>query len=609
MKTEAGGRRLEVGVLRGIGWPANSLTVRHTKIVCTIGPASEEPAVIEEMLKAGMNVARVNMSHGTKKEHSRRIRTLRSVAERFEAHLGVLVDIRGPRIRLGEFETGPLQLEAGEEVELIPGNVTGTRRRIPINYHGLVRDVRPGNLILVADGLVSLRVLDATDQSVLCRVETGGEVGARKGVNLPGVRVSLPSLTEKDMEDIRFAIAENADFIALSFVRKTEDVIAARCLLEEAAADIGIIAKIENWEGLENLSDILKVVDGIMVARGDLGLEIPTEEVPLAQKRIIEEANAAGKPVITATQMLESMVHNPRPTRAEASDVANAIFDGTDAVMLSGETAIGRYPVDAVAVMARIAARTEESLPFGEILDRRKASSRHTVTDAISYATCAAAQDLGAAAIITSTQTGYTARMVAKYRPRPPIVAVTPHLRTAMRLSIVWGVLPLIVRRIESTDQMIQEAVEAAVSAGHINSGDLVVITAGVPVGVHGTTNLLKVHTVGDVLARGIGIGAKAVTGTVCVVHTSSEALARVQPGDIMVAPATDKEFVPAMERCAGIVTEVGGLTSHAAIVGLQFGIPVVVGVEGATALLKDGEMVTLDGYRGVIYSGFARVL
>ncbi|HIE12923.1 MAG TPA: pyruvate kinase, partial [Desulfotomaculum sp.] len=350
MKTEAGGRRLEVGVLRGIGWPANSLTVRHTKIVCTIGPASEEPAVIEEMLKAGMNVARVNMSHGTKKEHSRRIRTLRSVAERFEAHLGVLVDIRGPRIRLGEFETGPLQLEAGEEVELIPGNVTGTRRRIPINYHGLVRDVRPGNLILVADGLVSLRVLDATDQSVLCRVETGGEVGARKGVNLPGVRVSLPSLTEKDMEDIRFAIAENADFIALSFVRKTEDVIAARRLLEEAAADIGIIAKIEKWEGLENLSDILKVVDGIMVARGDLGLEIPTEEVPLAQKRIIEEANAAGKPVITATQMLESMVHNPRPTRAEASDVANAIFDGTDAVMLSGETAIGRYPVDAVAV-------------------------------------------------------------------------------------------------------------------------------------------------------------------------------------------------------------------------------------------------------------------
>lgn len=583
--------------------------MRHTKIVCTIGPASESPAVIEEMLKSGMNVARVNMSHGTQEEHSRRIRLLRSVAGRFGKNLGILVDIRGPRIRLGEFEAGPLQLEAGEEVELIPGIAAGTRRRIPINYHGLVRDVRPGNVILVADGLVSLRVLDATDHSVLCRVETGGEVGARKGVNLPGVRVNLPSLTDKDINDVRFAVAENVDFVALSFVRKTEDVLAARRILEEADADVGIIAKIENWEGLENLSDILKVADGVMVARGDLGLEIPTEEVPLAQKRIIEEANAAGKPVITATQMLESMVHNPRPTRAEASDVANAIFDGTDAVMLSGETAIGRYPVEAVAVMSKIAARTEESLPFGEILSRRKASSRHTVTDAISFATCATAQDLGAAAIITATQTGYTARMVAKYRPRAPIIAVTPHLKAAMRLSIVWGVRPLLIRRIENTDQMIQEAVEASVSAGHINSGDLVVITAGVPVGVHGTTNLLKVHTVGDVLARGIGIGAKAVTGTVRVVHTSREALARVQPGDIMVAPATDKEFVPAMERCAGIVTETSGLTSHAAIVGLQFGTPVIVGVEGATAVLKDGQVVTLDGHRGIIYSGFARVL
>ncbi|MEW6574205.1 MAG: pyruvate kinase [Bacillota bacterium] len=583
--------------------------MRHTKIVCTIGPASENPAVIEGMLKAGMNVARVNMSHGTQEEHSRRIRLLRSVAGRLGKNLGILIDIRGPRIRLGEFEAGPLQLEAGEEVELIPENVAGTRRRIPINYKGLVRDVRPGNLILMADGLVSLRVLDATDKGVLCRVETGGEVAARKGVNLPGIKVNLPSLTEKDINDIRFAVAENVDFIALSFVRKTEDVLTARRLLEEADADIGIIAKIENWEGLENLSNILKVVDGVMVARGDLGLEIPTEEVPLAQKRIIEEANAAGKPVITATQMLESMVHNTRPTRAEASDVANAIFDGTDAVMLSGETAIGRYPVEAVAVMSKIAARTEESLPFGEILNRRKASSRHTVTDAISFATCATAQDLGAAAIITATQTGYTARMVAKYRPRAPIVAVTPHLKAAMRLSIVWGVLPLLIRRIESTDQMIQEAVEAAISAGYINSGDLVVITAGVPVGVHGTTNLLKVHTVGDVLARGIGIGAKAVTGTVRVVHTSREALARIQPGDIMVTPTTDKEFVPAMERCAGIVTETSGLTSHAAIVGLQFGIPVIVGVEGATAVLKDGQMVTLDGHRGIIYSGFARVL
>ncbi|MEW6171671.1 MAG: pyruvate kinase [Bacillota bacterium] len=583
--------------------------MRHTKIVCTVGPATESPDVIQGMLQSGVNVVRVNMSHGSRSEHSRRIRLFKEAAGKIGKNIGFLVDIRGPRIRLGEFDAEHLRLETGEEVELVPERTPGTRRRIPVNYQGLVRDVRPGNIILVADGLVRLRVLDTKEESVMCRVETGGLISAHKGVNLPGIRVNLPSLTEKDVEDIKFAIAEGADFVALSFVRKAEDVFAARRILEEAGADAWIIAKIENWEGLENLSGIMKVADGVMVARGDLGLEIPIEEVPLAQKRIIEEANSAGKPVITATQMLESMVNNPSPTRAEASDVANAIFDGTDAVMLSGETAVGRYPVETVAVMARIAARAEEALSFNQILDRRKALSKHTVTDAISFATCTTAQDLGAAAIITATQTGYTARMVAKYRPRPPIVAVIPQETIVRRLTVVWGVLPLLVKQIENTDQMISEAVEAAVRARYVSAGDLVVITAGVPVGVHGTTNLLKVHTVGDILARGIGIGAKAVTGTVRVVRTAKEAYERVQQGDIMVASATDKEYVPAMERCAGIITETSGLTSHAAIVGLEFGLPVVVGVESATAILKDGQVVTLDGQRGVIYSGVARVL
>ncbi|MGQ9512152.1 pyruvate kinase [Thermodesulfitimonas sp.] len=583
--------------------------MRHTKIVCTIGPASEDPAVIEAMLRSGMNVARINMSHGTQEEHRRRLRVLRAVATKLGQNLGILLDIRGPRIRIGDFEAGSFRLEAGEEVELIPKDFKGTRRRIPVNYEGLARDVKPGNIILVADGLVSLRVLNTTAEGVLCRVEIGGEVSARKGVNLPGVKVNLPSLTEKDIADIRFGIAEEVDFIALSFVRRAEDVLAARRLLEEAGADIALIAKIENWEGLENLGAILKVADGVMVARGDLGLEIPTEEVPLAQKRIIEEANAVGKPVITATQMLESMIHNSRPTRAEASDVANAIFDGTDAVMLSGETAIGRYPVEAVAVMARIAARTEEALPYSEFLRRQQAAAKHSVTDAISFATCTAAEDLGAAAIITATQTGYTARMVAKYRPRPPVVAVTPHERVVRRLSLVWGVLPLLVEPTESTDQMIKAAVEAAVTAGYVRAGDLVVITAGVPVGVHGTTNLLKVHMVGNVVARGVGIGTRAVSGPARVVHTAREALERVQSGDILVAPATDKEYIPALERAAGVVTETGGMTSHAAIVGLEFGIPVVVGIEGATAIIKDGMLITLDPQRGVIYSGVARVL
>jgi pyruvate kinase len=520
-----------------------------------------------------------------------------------------MVDIRGPRIRLGELEPGAFTVEEGEELELSPGNFTGTPRRIPVNYEGLVGDVHPGNLVLVSDGLVRLRVIAVTENSIRCRVENGGPISARKGVNLPGIRVKLPSLTQKDISDIKFAIAEEADFIALSFVRKAEDVISARRLVEEAGTDTWLIAKIENWEGLENLSAILKVSDGVMVARGDLGLEIPIEEVPLAQKRIIKEANGAGKPVITATQMLESMVGNPTPTRAEASDIANAIIDGTDAVMLSGETAVGRYPVESVAVMAKIAARAEESLAFNDILRQKRMLLKHTVTDAISFATCTTAQDLGAAAIITATTTGYTARMVAKYRPRPPVVAVIPNKRVLRRLTVVWGVLPLLVDRIENTDQMIQGAVEAALGARYVNAGDLVVITAGVPVGVHGTTNLLKVHTMGDMLARGTGIGMKAVTGPVRVVYTAKEALERVRPGDIMVTPATDREFVPAMERCSGIITEVGGLTSHAAIVGLEFGMPVVVGVKAATAILKDGQVVTLDGQRGVIYSGAARVL
>jgi pyruvate kinase len=574
-----------------------------------MGPATEDSVVVEGLLRTGMNVARVNMSHGTPDDHRRRLNVLREATSRLGIHLGIMVDIRGPRIRLGELEPGSFMVDENEELELSPGDFKGTPRRIPVNYEGLAGDVRPGNLILVSDGLVRLRVTAVTENSVRCRVENGGPVSAHKGVNLPGIRVKLPSLTAKDISDIRFAIAEEADFIALSFVRRAEDVIAARRLIEEAGVDTWLIAKIENWEGLENLSSILKVSDGVMVARGDLGQEIPIEEVPLAQKKIIKEANGAGKPVITATQMLESMMANLTPTRAEASDIANAIIDGTDAVMLSGETAVGRYPVESVAVMAKIAARAEESLAFDDILRQKRMLLKHTVTDAISFATCTTAQDLDAAAIITATTTGYTARMVAKYRPRPPVVAVIPNKRVLRRLTVVWGVLPLLVDRIENTDQMIQGAVEAALRAQYVKAGDLVVITAGVPVGVHGTTNLLKVHTMGDILARGTGIGMKAVTGTVRIVHTVKEAFERIRPGDIMVTPMTDREFVPAMERCAGIITEVGGLTSHAAIVGLEFGMPVVVGVEAAMVILKDGQLVTIDGQRGVIYSGVARVL
>jgi len=584
--------------------------LRRTKIVCTIGPASDGVEVIKKILLAGMNVARLNFSHGTHEEHGRRITSIRRAAGEVGKNAAIMLDTKGPEIRLGLLKEEPVVLSEGALVTLTTENIKGDRDRLPVNYPGLPGDVRAGDTILVADGLIALKVLSTSDTEIRCRVENGGELTSQKGVNVPGVTVNLPAVTEKDIQDIQFGIEHRLDLIAASFVRKSSDVLAIRQILEEAGADIDIIAKIENREAVNNLDEIIKVSDGVMVARGDLGVEIPVEEVPLVQKAIIERCNRAGKPVVTATQMLESMIHNPRPTRAEASDVANAIFDGTDAVMLSGETAAGKYPVEAVETMARIAQRAEAALHYEEMLGKRRAvTPQRTVTDAISYATCATAQDLGAAAIITSTESGHTAKMVSKYRPQAPIVAVTPHARVMRKLALVWGVQPLLVGVGKNTDEMMAAAVEVSLSAGLIKGGDLVVITAGVPVGVHGTTNLIRVHTVGDILARGTGIGHRAVTGVVRVSQTVREALEKMRPGDILVVPATDSDYVPAMEKAGAVVTEVGGLTSHAAIVCLEFGIPVVVGVEAATAILPDGETITIDGQRGLIYSGAARVL
>ncbi|MBE3587688.1 MAG: pyruvate kinase [Thermoanaerobacteraceae bacterium] len=583
--------------------------MRKTKIICTIGPACEKVETLMAMMRAGMNVARLNFSHGTHEEHARRIAAIREAAGRVGKNVAILLDTRGPEIRLGYLEKEPVTLQAGQRVVLTTENIKGTVERLPITYAGLPRDVAPGNSILIADGRIELRVLDASDKEIFCEVVHGGELTSQKGVNLPGVPVNLPAITEQDVRDIQFGIDQGLDFIAASFIRKGADVLAIRRILEERGADMDIIAKIESREGLDNLDEIIKVANGIMVARGDLGVGIPVEEVPLVQKTIIQKCNQAGKPVITATQMLESMINNPRPTRAEASDVANAILDGTDAIMLSGETAAGNYPVEAVETMARIARRTEEALPYQEILARKGRALARTVTDAISHATCTTAQDLGAAAIITSTETGHTAKMVSKYRPKAPIIAVTPEARVLRKLALVWGVQPLLVGHTHDTDSMIASAIEVSLSADLIKPGDLVVITAGIPAGVHGTTNLLKVHTVGDILARGQGIGARAVSGRVRICRTSRDALEKVEPGDILVTPATDREYVPAMEKAAALITEVGGLTSHGAIVGLECGIPVVVGVDGATSILTDGETVTVDGQRGLIYRGTARVL
>lgn len=584
--------------------------MRRSKIVCTIGPATDDVAMIKKLLLAGMNVARLNFSHGTHEEHGRRAAAVRRAAAEVGMNVAIMLDTKGPEIRLGYFKEEPVILEENATVTLTTDRIKGDRERIPVTYPGLPGDVKEGDAVLIADGLIELKVLSTTSTEIVCRVVNGGALTSQKGINLPGVEVNLPAITEKDVKDINFGIEQGFDFIAASFIRRASDVLAIRQILEEKGANIDIISKIESRQAVQNLDDIIKVSNGIMVARGDLGVEIPVEEVPLVQKDIIERCNLLGKPVVTATQMLDSMIHNPRPTRAEATDVANAIFDGTDALMLSGETAAGKYPLEAVETMARIAERAEAALHFKDLLaKKRSAMPQRTVTDAISYATCSSAQDLGAAAIITTTESGHTAKMVAKYRPQAPVIAVTPHAGVMRKLALTWGVKPLLATQKESTDEMMAAAVEAAMQAGLIKGGALIIFTAGVPAGVQGTTNLLRVHTVADILARGVGIGRESVTGPVRVAHSSGEALEKVKKGDVLVAKSTDSDYIPAIKEAGAVITEAGGLTSHAAIVCLEFGIPVVVNVEKATSILADGGLVTVDGRRGLIYKGAARVL
>ena len=582
--------------------------VKRTKIVCTIGPSSNDIAILKEMIKAGMNVARINFAHGSHDEHRERIEKVRKASLEMGIPVAILIDTKGPEIRIGKVENGKITLKEGDLVVFDPDLVEGQGLKIPVNYPGLCNDVVIGGTILLDDGLIELKVENIDGKKVMAKVIAGGDLSNNKGVNLPGVKVNLPALTEKDRRDLDFGIEIGADFVAHSFVRKAADVLALRRYLEEKGANMEIIAKIENQEGVENIDEIIKVADGIMVARGDLGVEIPTEDVPLVQKEIIAKCNNSGKPVITATQMLDSMIRNKRPTRAEATDVANAIFDGTDAVMLSGETAAGKYPIEAVKTMARIAERAEKTLLAQRKL-HKPVKSFKTITDAISHASVTTAEELDAGAIITPTSSGYTSRMVSRHRPGAPIIAATPDMTVLRKLTIVWGVYPLLVKNSDTTDEMLGKAIEASLESGLINPGDLIVLTAGVPVGVKGTTNLLKVHVAGDVLAKGVGIGVRAATGFARVCRTAKEALAKVQPGDILVTEATDKDFIPAIEKVAGLVVEAGGLTSHAAIAGLEFGIPVIVGVEGATSIIQEGEKLTLDPQRGLVYRGTAKVL
>ena len=582
--------------------------IKRTKIVCTLGPASQSEEVLKELMLNGLNVCRFNFSHGSHEEHKGRIDMVKKVREELNKPIAILLDTKGPEIRTGNFADPEVLLEEGSEFTITMDEVVGTKEICTVSYKGLADDVKEGDTILIDDGLVGLRVKSVENGNIKCIVENSGIVKNHKGVNVPGVKINLPAITPKDISDIEFGIKEGIDMIAASFVRKASDVLAIREILEKNnAGDVLILSKIENQEGVENIDEILQVSDGIMVARGDLGVEIPTEEIPIVQKMIIKKCNELAKPVITATQMLDSMIRNPRPTRAEVTDVANAIYDGTDAIMLSGETAAGKYPVEAVKVMASIAKRIEQTLDYDRML-KEKGSKNVTVTDAISHATCTTAVDLNASAIITSTSSGYTAKMVSKFRPQAPIIAATSNEAVMRRLALTRGVYPIKSALAGNTDEVIEKSIEASIESGYVKNGELVVITAGVPVGVSGTTNLIKVHVISEVLGNGVGIGNGTVEGRVRIADANGE-IKDFKKGDIIVAKTTDKDMNCYIEEAAAIVTEFGGMTSHAAIVGLNLNTPVVVSVAGITKTVKDGDIVTVDAKAGIIYKGSSRVL
>lgn len=580
--------------------------MKKTKIVCTIGPASESVETLVKLINAGMNVARLNFSHGDFEEHGARIVNIREASKITGKMCAILLDTKGPEIRTNNMKDGIVSLIAGETVRISMTEVEGTKDKFSITYPELINDVVVGNHILLDDGLIDLEVteIDRENNEIVTLIKNSGILKNKKGVNLPGVKTNFPGITQKDTEDIIFGIENDVDFIAASFVRRASDVLAITEILEKHnATHIQIIPKIENQEGLDNIDEILKVSQGLMVARGDLGVEIPTEEVPIAQKMLIKKCNALGKPVITATQMLDSMQRNPRPTRAEAGDVANAIFDGTDAVMLSGETAAGDYPVEAVTTMATIAIRTEEAI-VGQDAFALKAYSNTDMAEAIGQSVGHTARNLNIQTIVAATESGHTARMISKYRPKSHIVAVTFSERQRRGLALSWGVYPFVTEKPDSTDEMMELAAKVAKEEKFAKEGDLIIITAGVPVGERGTTNLMKIQLIGTKLTSGQGIGDKSVIGKAVVALSAEEAIAKATEDCILVLKNSDKDYTPAFEKAAAVIVEAGGLTSHAAVVGIANGIPVIVGAKNVTALVQDNELITIDSRRGIIYRG-----
>ncbi|MBC7472713.1 MAG: pyruvate kinase [Candidatus Sericytochromatia bacterium] len=581
---------------------------RRTKIVATIGPACSSKEMIKTLINAGVNVFRLNFSHGTHEVHIESIKNIREVAKELNAIVAILQDVQGPKIRIGEVENGEAILNDGDTFFLTNKPVLANSQIASVTYEKLLEDIKVGSTVLIDDGKMEILVVGVDEEKLTCIVQVGGIIRPHKGVNFPGVSLGISCITEKDKEDMLLGLKQRVDFIALSFVQRAEDIMQAKDFLSRYNAKIPIVAKIESQSAIDNLEGILAVSDAVMVARGDLGVELPTEDIPLLQKKIIKMCNTFGVPVITATQMLDSMVSNPRPTRAETTDVANAIFDGTDAVMLSNETAVGKYPKEVVMMMAKIAQKADEELMKNFSLNYT-GLQLYTISGSVSMAATYIAQSLNAAAIITATFSGSSAKKIARYRSPALVIAATPEPSTLRQMALVWGVKPVLVPPVYDTDTMIKNVLDISTRDGYIKDGDIAVITTGAPIGVAGTTNIIKVEVVSTVLANGTGLGKMIAHGNAVFANTADEAISRVSKGDILVTSMTDIDFIPAIERCGALITEEGGLTSHAAIVAMSLGIPLILGVAGIFDKIKEGDMITVDPRRGLVFAGNLKIV
>ena len=586
-------------------WEVGKL--RKVKIVCTLGPACGDLEKLRGLVESGLDVARFNFSHGDYETHGRMLEMVRQIESERGYPIATILDTKGPEIRTGLLAShAPVELRQGERFTLATEELEGDETKVSVSYADLPSEVEVGQDVYIDDGSIHLKIESIEANEIVCKIMVGGLLGERKGVNIPGAELSVPTLTEKDVRDIEWGMDHDMDYIAVSFVRRREDIMHVRRVVENHGGRtkrINIIAKIETLQSVQNLEDIVQVVDGVMVARGDLGVEMPTEVVPMVQKKIIELCRSKGKPVIVATQMLDSMIRNPRPTRAEASDVANAVLDGTDAVMLSGETANGKYPLGAVKMMENIVISTER-----EVLDKMcadvHAKFSSGTADSVSHAAMRVAEELGASAVVSLTRSGSTAAMVSKYRPRATIVASTPLVSTWRALSLMWGVKPVLSDERATTESAVDDAIESILKSGYVVEGDTVVITTGFPVFVSGTTNMLLVQTVGRTLFHAPSLIKQEAAGFVCKARTAKEAVEKMRDGNILVVPSSDQEYLPALRKAAAIITEEAGMTNFSAMTALQLGIPCMTGIEDAMEKLRDGMLVTIDGVHGVVYEG-----